>query len=343
MKLFPIVILCIALSAACGSTTQHQQPLPEQQQASTNQGAPSGPASTDEYWAKDNFDLQRAGDLLERAESPEEFEWFINGQGDVNNLDLNGDGNVDYISVREFDDRDDNTRGLSLFTQFGPGLVQEVATALFFRDAPTYPGSRMMLTGNDQIFGDNSFYEANALDRSLALVSNLFGRNEPYRSPYYFGNYPSGYNAFPVVETPLFATRMTELYPKPMFAYTAAPTFLNKVKIKSPNNGLHLGQIRARLVKPTKEQAEFYNNNPSKRYFAKYTSDKPGRPDPPRSDRGDERGNPSKDDRGAERGNPGKPDRTDVKVSKPDNPGKGQGGKPDKGDGGQGKGGGKKP
>src|SRR6185436_12164079 len=108
---------------------------------------------------------------------------------------------------------------------------------------------------------------------------------------------------YQVVETPFYRTRVEELYPRPTLAYvTAAPAYWDKIKIKSPNNGLHLGQIKARLVNPTKDQAEFFKNNP-RQHFAKFNKDgKPGRDNPPRSDRDDERGNPSKDERGAERG-----------------------------------------
>ena len=60
----------------------------------------------DNYWAKENFDLERVGNLLERSDSPEEFERYLNDDDGINNLDLNGDGYVDYISVDEFEDRD---------------------------------------------------------------------------------------------------------------------------------------------------------------------------------------------------------------------------------------------
>lgn len=48
----------------------------------------------------DHFSLQGALQMLQKASSPEEFEKLINGQNNnVNNLDLNEDGNVDYVKV----------------------------------------------------------------------------------------------------------------------------------------------------------------------------------------------------------------------------------------------------
>ena len=355
IKLFSIFLGASLFLASCNQTPQTATTPP----APYPNDAPLAEEDQDDYWAKDNLDLQRVGDVFERSESPQQFEEYLNEPDGINNLDLNGDGWVDYVSVREFDDRDTNQRGLSLFSSFGPGLVQEIAQLFLYRDQPNYPGARFLVRGNDQIYGQNQFYETNWLDRALPLATSLFSDHDPYRSPYYFDNYPSGYRTFEVVDTPYYRTRVGELYPRPTLAYvTAAPAYWEKIKIKSPNNGLHLGQIKARLANPTKDQADFYKNNPRKQ-FAKFgKDDKPGRDNPPRSDRGDERGNPLKDERGAERGNPGKPDvgkggppkvekeHGGGNPNKGGNPdkggGQGKGGGNDKG-GGQGKGGGKKP
>lgn len=338
---------------------------PPQQTATTESNANEAPfteAAGDEYWAKDNFDLQRAGDLLEKSDSPEQFERYLNEPDGINNLDLNGDGYADYIGVEEYNDRDSNSRGLSLVSRFGPNLVQEIATILLYRDEPRYPGARFMLRGNDQLYGDNYYYETNWLDRTLPIASYLFGdRDQYYRSPYYYDNYPTWYEPYYIVETPLYRTRVVQLYPQPVFVYTnALPVYFSKIKIKSPNNGLHLGQIHARLVKPMKDQEDFIKGNPG---YAKFKPGKggvrydvardakPGRDNPPRSDRGEERGNPARDERGAERGNPNKPDvggnpnkgggnpNKGGAPPKMENPNKG-GGNPDKGGGNPNKGGG---
>ncbi|MVT11746.1 hypothetical protein [Chitinophaga tropicalis] len=48
----------------------------------------------------DNFSLQGALTLFKKANSPEEFERLLNTRdNNVNNLDLNNDGNIDYIRV----------------------------------------------------------------------------------------------------------------------------------------------------------------------------------------------------------------------------------------------------
>lgn len=48
----------------------------------------------------DNFSLQGALEMFKKAASPEEFEKLINTQdNNVNNLDLNADGDIDYVRV----------------------------------------------------------------------------------------------------------------------------------------------------------------------------------------------------------------------------------------------------
>src|SRR5215213_1565312 len=186
----------------------------------------------DNRWARENLDLQAVGELLQRSDDAEEFEYLLNSEEGVNNLDLNGDGYADYISVREFDDRYDDERGFSLFSMFGPDQIQEICTIIFDRDRYNdgyndgyYPGARVLLTGNEQIYGDNYYYESNWLDRPLPIVSWLFtDRSDYYRSPYYYENYPEYYQPYPVVETTVYRTRIDNYYPAPVFVQTAKPS-----------------------------------------------------------------------------------------------------------------------
>ena len=332
IKITALLIIGLFIMA-CNSDEQQQQATAIDPYAA-NSDLPPEEIEGEEYWAKDNFDLQRAGDLLQRSDSPEQFERYLNEPDGIDNLDLNGDGYADYIGVREYEDRDTNSRGLSLFSRFGPDLIQEIATILLYRDQPNYPGARFLLRGNDQLYGDNYYYETNWLDRSIPIASFLYqDRNQYYQSPYYYDNYPTWYQPYDIVETPFYRTRVERMYPQPVFVYLdREPEYFQRIKIKSPNNGLHLGQIHARLVKPMPDQLAFLNGNPGHAKFNKARKNhtlsydtKPGRDNPPRSDRGDERGNPGRDERGAQRGNPDKPD-----VG--GNPNKG-GGNPNKGGG----------
>ena len=216
-----------------------------------------------DYWAKDNLDLQRVGDLLGRSDDLQEFEGYLNEDDGINNLDLNGDGYVDYISVDEFEDRGDYERGLSLYCRYGPDIIQEVGTIVFYRDDLNYPGARVLITGDEHIYGDDFYYETNWADRTVDLISFLFTpRDEYYHSPYYYLNYPPDYVAYEVVDTPFYRTRIERIYPQPVFVFTTAPTFINHVTIDSPYHGRRIDKVYARLAKPTREQVEFIRSNP---------------------------------------------------------------------------------
>jgi hypothetical protein len=348
IKLSATIFAASLFLIACNSNQPQQtaQVDPNANNVTITQRVPD----QNEYWAKDNLDLQRVGNLLERSKSPQQFESYLNSNDGINNLDLNGDGYADYISVQEYQDRGTNERGLSLFSRFGPDLIQEIATIILYRDNLRSPGARILLTGNDQIYGDNYYYEANWMDRSLGIANLLFGnRNTYYTSPYYYNNYPNDYRTYQVVDTPYYRTRIERLYPQPVFVYTTNPDWITYIKIMSPNNGLHLGQIKARLVKPTQEQEIYFKNNPRGPKGVK--ADKPD--DADKGDKGNNGG--KKDDVGkpddqpkenpkpmTKDDKPGKPDKVDkpnvqkqnAKPAKQDNGGK---------DSGKGGGKGKKP
>ena len=274
------LLAAVIILAACNGEQTQTSPV-----VSTN-GSTITPAPDDRYWAKNNFDLQRVGDLVQRSRSPEEFERHLNRPGGINNLDLNGDGYVDYISVREFDDLDDPyCRGLSMYTQYGPDQIQEIGDVMFYRDDPQYPGARILLRGDPRIYGDNVYYETNWVDRSVQLVSSLFGGNRGvYSTPYYYDNYPTGYETYEVVDAPVYERRVVELYPQPVLVYTRQPEFIEKIKIRSPNDGRDYQQVHAMLVKPTREQEKFIKANPRPTHLAK--AERRGKGDEARTDEG---------------------------------------------------------
>ena len=80
MKVFRSLLLSITFFAALSFSSNAQQ---------DSTGMPG-----------DNFSLQGALEMFKQSGSPEEFEKLINTEDkNVNNLDLNGDGDIDYIKV----------------------------------------------------------------------------------------------------------------------------------------------------------------------------------------------------------------------------------------------------
>ena len=74
----------------------------------------------------DNFSLQGAMDLFSKATSPEDFEKAINDEkNNVNNLDLNGDGEIDYIKV--IDKKESDVHAIVLQAVISENESQDIA------------------------------------------------------------------------------------------------------------------------------------------------------------------------------------------------------------------------
>ncbi len=102
----------------------------------------------------DNFSLEGALVLFKKTNSLSEFEQAINQAGNnVNNLDLNNDGTIDYITVTDL--YDNNAHSIVLSTDFNDTEKQDIATI------------NIEKTTNDtailQIEGDQNLYAANTI------------------------------------------------------------------------------------------------------------------------------------------------------------------------------------
>ncbi len=76
----------------------------------------------------DQFSLRGALDLLKQSNSPEEFEKLLNSEkNDVNNLDLNQDGEVDYVRV--IDRKDGDAHAIVLQVPVSTSENQDVAVS----------------------------------------------------------------------------------------------------------------------------------------------------------------------------------------------------------------------
>lgn len=102
----------------------------------------------------ENFSLEGALAMFKNAKSLEEFEKLINeDNNNVNNLDLNNDGDIDYITVNDIKDADTHVIVLSAF--LSENEKQDIATIGIEK------------TGNEeaqlQIIGDENLYAENTI------------------------------------------------------------------------------------------------------------------------------------------------------------------------------------
>ncbi len=106
----------------------------------------------------DNLNLYAVMKLFQESQTLEVFERNLNDENTrINNLDLNGDGLVDYINVIDYVDGDVHT--IVLRAELGHNETQDVAvfTVQRFSDGSV----QIQLVGDDQLYGKNYIIEPN--------------------------------------------------------------------------------------------------------------------------------------------------------------------------------------
>jgi len=111
----------------------------------------------------DNFSLEGALEMFKKAGSPQEFERLINTENNgVNNLDLNGDGDIDYIRV--IDKRDGDNHAFVLQDAVSETESQDIAVVEVERK-----GNQdvvLQIVGDEDIYGEQLIVEPQSTQAS---------------------------------------------------------------------------------------------------------------------------------------------------------------------------------
>lgn len=197
----------------------------------------------------DNFSLQGAIALFKKASSPEEFEKMLNAENNhVNNLDLNDDGEIDYIRV--IDNSEKNAHAIALQAVVSDKESQDIAVIEIEKTGDET--AMLQIIGDKDIYGSevivepvnedndaNTFFD-NSMENSVAHGPNAFDYSannlgiivnvwfwpsvrfiyapmyRPWISPWRWNYYPMGWR-------PWKPMRWHVWYPyrRPYFAYCA--------------------------------------------------------------------------------------------------------------------------
>lgn len=104
----------------------------------------------------ENFSLEGALAMFKQANTLEEFEKLINAENNsVNNLDLNNDENIDYISVNSIKDND--THVIVLQTWINETEKQDIATIGIEKTGNEE--AQLQIIGDEDLFGENTIVE----------------------------------------------------------------------------------------------------------------------------------------------------------------------------------------
>ena len=104
----------------------------------------------------DHFSLQGALEMFKKANSIEEFEKLINSESNnVNNLDLNADGEIDYVSVIDKSDKDAHAFVLQVAVSATEN--QDIAVIELEKDGDE--SAVLQIVGDEEIYGEQMIVE----------------------------------------------------------------------------------------------------------------------------------------------------------------------------------------
>jgi len=116
----------------------------------------------------DHFDLRGALAMFKKASSPEEFEKLINTEDNpVNNLDLNGDGEVDYIRVIDQSEKD--LHALVLQVPVSEKEKQDIAVIEIEKTGDS--SAILQIIGDEDIYGEQVIIEPDGGGTDDALIN----------------------------------------------------------------------------------------------------------------------------------------------------------------------------
>lgn len=167
----------------------------------------------------DNFSLNGALELFKQSESPEDFEKKLNAEDSkVNNLDLNGDGEIDYIKV--IDKSEGDAHAFVLQAAVSESESQDVAVIEVEKESDEK--ATLQIVGDEDLYGEEVIVEptekvkTNAGTTSSNVTVNVYtwpAVRYVYRPGYRVWISPWGWHARPVWWRPWRPVHYHVFYP----------------------------------------------------------------------------------------------------------------------------------
>ncbi len=138
-----------------------------------------------------NLDLQAVASIFGESRDLQEFEMRLNDyDAQISNLDLNNDGEVDYLRVIE--SSENNVHLVVIQAVLDRDVYQDVASIVV--DRTRYQKTYVQVIGDPYLYGDN--YIVEPMYASTPSIFSFFFGNvySSWTSPYYWGYYPRYYH-----------------------------------------------------------------------------------------------------------------------------------------------------
>ena len=146
----------------------------------------------------ENLDLKTVATLFGQAKDLEQFEQLLNNPDSAfSNLDLNGDGEVDYLRVIET--ADNNRHLVVIQAVLARDIYQDVASIFVEKDEKNQSVT-IQIIGDEYIYGTNYIIEPVYIYRPL-IYDWFWGASWVcWHSPYYWGYYPHWWRPYYCVD-----------------------------------------------------------------------------------------------------------------------------------------------
>ena len=138
-----------------------------------------------------NLDLKAVSTAFGESANLEEFEKKLNDyNSQISNLDLNNDGQVDYLRVVE--KTENGIHVIEIQAVLGENEFQDVASIIVEKDQNDNP--TVQIVGDPYLYGDNYIIEPSYM-YTPSIFSFFWGPDYfAWNSPYYWGYYPGYYH-----------------------------------------------------------------------------------------------------------------------------------------------------
>ena len=177
-KIIPILSLFLFL-ISCNQQPQNNVTIQPNQPLDINVSANNIPG----------FSVNNFVKLLKVTKDPQSLQDAINSPGnDINNLDLNHDGQVYYLKVVE------QNGSFQVIDDYSSNQSTVVATLTINQQNNT-----LSVAGNQAYCGDNYIYQSHFSLGDYLLLSYVFHPHPYYVSPYHYGYYPPHYHTRTVI------------------------------------------------------------------------------------------------------------------------------------------------
>ena len=149
----------------------------------------------------ENLDLKTLATLFGQAKDLEQFEQLLNNPDSAfSNLDLNGDGEVDYLRVIET--ADNNRHLVVVQAVLAKDIYQDVASIFVEKDEKDQ--ITVQVVGDEYIYGENYIIEPVYIYRPV-IYDWFWGPSWVcWHSPYYWGYYPHWWHPYHCIDPFLY-------------------------------------------------------------------------------------------------------------------------------------------